>query len=68
MLVKIKGVKNKLFRIAQTFNMAKGKRKKFIRKVVEDSASANEFTGALQKINLDPDEVKKFHEKFNEKK
>lgn len=48
--------------------MAKRKNKKSIKGVVESGASANEFTGALQKIHLDPDEVAKFHAMYNKDK
>ncbi len=46
--------------------MSKRKKKKTIKNVVENAASANEFTGALQKVHLDPDEVEKFHKMYNE--
>lgn len=49
----------------QTNGMSKRKFKKIIEDVVEGSASANECTGAFQKVALDPDEVKKFHEMYN---
>lgn len=38
------------------------------RRVIDDvlhgAISANEFTGALQKISVDPDEVARFHAQF----
>lgn len=40
--------------------------KKIIEKVVEGAISANECTGALQKISLDPKEVAKFHAQYIE--
>lgn len=45
--------------------MSKRKRKQLIEEVFEQCASANECTGLLQKVSLDPDEVKKFHEMYN---
>ncbi len=44
--------------------MGKKNSKKIIEKVYEGSASANECTGALQKISLDPDEVALFHAEY----
>jgi len=44
--------------------MGKKNSKKIIEKVYEGSASANECTGALQKISLDPDEVARFHAEY----
>lgn len=38
--------------------------KKILEKVVEGSISANECTGALQKISLDAEEVKRFHAEY----
>lgn len=45
--------------------MSKKKSKKIIEDVYENSASANDCTGAFQVVHLDPEEVKKIHEKFN---
>lgn len=45
--------------------MSKRKKNKLIHDVFEECASANECTGLLQKISLDPDEVEKFHKMFN---
>ena len=45
--------------------MSKRKSKKIIEDVYENCVSANDCTGAFQKVSLDPDEVKKFHELFN---
>ena len=45
--------------------MSSKKDKKIIEDVVEAGASANECTGAFQKVALDPEEVKKFHKMFN---
>jgi len=45
--------------------MSKRKSKKLIDEVFKDCASANECTGLLQKVALDPDEVKKFHKMYN---
>ena len=33
---------------------------------MEGCASANECTGLLQKVSLDPDEVARFHKMYNE--
>ena len=45
--------------------MSKRKKKKLIEEVFEHCASANECTGLLQKVSLDPDEVEKFHKMYN---
>ncbi len=37
-----------------------------IEDLFEECASANECTGLYQKVSLDPEEVAKFHKKFNE--
>ena len=44
--------------------MGKKNSKKIIERIVEGTISANECTGALQKISLDPDEVAKFHAEY----
>ena len=49
---------------AQTACMGKKNSKKIIEKIYEGTASANECTGALQKISLDPDEVALFHAEY----
>ncbi len=36
-----------------------------IEDIFEKCVSANECTGLFQKVALDPDEVKKFHEMYN---
>ncbi|MBD5631654.1 MAG: hypothetical protein HDP34_00265 [Clostridia bacterium] len=46
--------------------MSKRKNHQLMDEVFEDCASAHECTGLLQKISLDPDEVRKFHKMFNE--
>ena len=46
--------------------MGKKNSKKIIEYVYEGSASANECTGALQRISLDPEEVAKFHKQYTE--
>ena len=38
--------------------------KKIIEKLIDGAICANECTGALQQISLDPEEVKRFHEQF----
>lgn len=48
--------------------MGKRNSKKIIEDVVENSISANECTGALQRISLDPDEVARFHAEFTGEK
>ena len=45
--------------------MSKRKQNKLIEDIFEQCASANECTGLFQKVSLDPDEVKKFHEMYN---
>ena len=45
--------------------MSKIRHNKMIEDVFERCASANECTGLFQKVSLDPDEVKKFHEMYN---
>ena len=45
--------------------MSKRKHNKLIEELLIDCASANECTGLFQKVSLDPDEVKKFHELYN---
>ncbi len=37
-----------------------------IEDIYEKCACANECTGLFQRVALDPDEVKKFHELYNE--
>ena len=39
---------------------------KMIDDIFERCVSANECTGLFQKVALDPEEVKKFHEMYNE--
>lgn len=46
--------------------MSKRKSKKIIEDVYENCVSANDCTGAFQVVALDPEEVKKFHEMYNE--
>ena len=38
--------------------------KKIIESIINGSISANECTGALQKISLDPEEVARFHAEY----
>lgn len=47
--------------------MKGSRKKKLIDEVFEECASANECTGLLQKISLDPEEVKKFHDMYIKK-
>lgn len=46
--------------------MSKRKDKKMIEDVYEKCVSANECTGAFQKVALDPKEVETFHKMYNE--
>ncbi len=46
--------------------MSKRKSLKLVHEIFDECASANECTGIFQKINLDPEEVKKFHEEYND--
>lgn len=48
--------------------MSKKNSKKIIEEIVDGAISANECTGALQKISLDPDEVARFHAEFTGEK
>lgn len=50
---------------AHTFCMSKRKKKKRIRELMDGCASANECTGLLQKVDLDPEEVATFHKMYN---
>lgn len=44
--------------------MGKENGKKMIERIFDGSVCANECTGLLQKISLDPDEVAEFHEEY----
>ena len=44
------------------------KNKELIDELYEHSASAEECTGLIQKIEIDKDELRHFHKKFNENK
>lgn len=46
--------------------MSKRKKKKRIHELMDSCASANECTGLLQKVLLDPEEVAMFHKMYNE--
>lgn len=46
--------------------MSKRKQNKMIEDIYEKCACANECTGLFQRVALDPDEIKKFHELYNE--
>lgn len=46
--------------------MSKRKDLKLVGEVFDECASANECTGIFQRIILDPEEVKKFHEEYND--
>ena len=45
--------------------MGKKKANKLKKEVFSGCASANECTGLYQKVDLDPEEVEKFHKMFN---
>ena len=45
--------------------MSKKKNRKLINELYDECTSANECTGLLQKISLDPDEVAEFHKMYN---
>lgn len=55
-----------LVNFVHTFSMSKRKSKKIIEDVYENCVSANDCTGVFQVVALDPEEVKKFHEMYNE--
>lgn len=44
--------------------MGKNNSKKIINEVFEGAISANECTGALQNISVDPEEVARFHAEY----
>ena len=44
-------------------NMKKSIKSRF-HNVSESTVSANECTGSLQKISLDPEEVRRFHDEY----
>ena len=48
--------------------MGKRNSKKVIDELFDGAACANECTGALQKISLDPEEVARFHREYNDNK
>lgn len=48
--------------------MGKKNSKKIISEVFEGAISANECTGALQKISVDPEEVARFHAEYTGEK
>lgn len=45
----------------------KNKNEKHISELLDDTVSAHEQTGALQRIEIDPKELKLFHSKYNDK-
>ena len=45
--------------------MGKKNSKKVVKELFDGATCANECTGALQKISLDPEEVARFHREFN---
>ena len=57
---------NNLFVFGNTHSMSKRKSKKMIEDVYENCVSANDCTGVFQVVTLDPEEIKKFHEMYNE--
>lgn len=48
--------------------MGKKNSKKIIESIVDGSVCANECTGALQKISVDPEEVARFHAEYTGEK
>ena len=44
--------------------MATKNAKRIIEELVDGAVSATEYTGALQKISLDPEEVARFHDEY----
>lgn len=46
--------------------MSKRKKKERIHELMDSCASANECTGLLQKVSLDPEEVAEFHRQYIE--
>ncbi len=48
--------------------MGKKNSKKIINEMFEGAVSANECTGALQKISVDPEEVARFHAEYTGEK
>lgn len=46
----------------------KDKKQERINELLDNTASANEQTGALQHIEIDTKEIKLFHSKFNDEK
>ena len=48
--------------------MGKFNSKSIIEEVFDGAISANECTGALQKISVDPEEVARFHAEYNGEK
>lgn len=58
----------KLYAVAHTDSMGKNNSKKIINEVFEGAISANECTGALQKISVDPKEVARFHAEYTGEK
>ena len=43
----------------------KSKHKNKFTDIAEETVSANEFTGALQHISTDEEEIKRFHAQYN---
>ena len=48
--------------------MGKKNSKKIIEEVFDGAICANELTGALQKISVDPEEVARFHAEYTGEK
>ena len=51
---------------AHTYTMAKKNSEKMIKEIYEGTVSAAECTGLLQKISVDPADVKKYHKEYTE--
>lgn len=49
----------------QNYCMSNKKDRKLINEIFDNCASANECTGLFQRIHLDPEEIRLFHEMYN---
>ncbi len=45
--------------------MKSSKHKNKLTDIADETVSANEFTGALQHISTDEEEIRRFHEQYN---
>jgi hypothetical protein len=51
--------------IAQTKFMSKKNTKKIINKVYNNSVSSSDCTGLLQKVDIDQEQLNRYHKEFN---